>query len=53
MNVEQLYQHLKDAANYFGVGFHGFHLIDARLEGNQLVLTCDGLEVRINIEDKP
>ncbi|AUM59782.1 hypothetical protein [Pseudomonas phage PMBT14] len=49
MNAQELYERLKEAANYFGVGFHGFALIDARIEEGELVLRCNGQSIRFPI----
>lgn len=50
MNAQDLYEKLKEAARFFGVGFHGFALIDARIVGDQLVLTCNGEEIRFSLK---
>lgn len=49
MNAQELYERLKDAAKFFQVGFHGMDLIDARIEEDQLVLACNGQEIRFPI----
>ncbi len=47
MDADSLYQELKQAWDYLGVGFHGRHLVSVAIEGKQLVLTYEGKEARI------
>lgn len=49
MNSDDLYQKMKDAWDYLGVGFHGRELVSVRIEGIHLVLEYEGSEVRIKV----
>lgn len=49
MNADDLYQKMKVAWDYLGVGFHGRELVSVRIEGIHLVLEYNGDEVRIKV----
>lgn len=49
MNSDQLYEQMKDAWDYLGVGFHGKHLVTTWIEGKHLVLAYKGNQVRIEL----
>ena len=56
MNAQELYEELKDAANYFGVGFVGMKEINITLEGNRLRFSHSEREILIVVPkqgDKP
>lgn len=52
MNAQELYERIKEAANYFQVGFHGMDLIDAKIEEGWLVMRCNGQEIRFHLDDE-
>lgn len=50
MNSEELYERMKQAWDFLGVGFHGKHLVTVTIEGQFLVLTDpEGDAVRIKL----
>lgn len=42
MNANELYELLKQAADYFGVGFHGMDQIEVIIKDDRLVLNFRG-----------
>lgn len=49
MNADELYQEMKAAWDFLGVGFNGRHLVSVAISGSQLVLSYGGKEVRITL----
>lgn len=49
MNANELYELLKQAANYFGVGFHGMNQIAVCIREGSLVLSFGGNEIVTDI----
>lgn len=39
MNAQELYEEMKTAADYFGVGFHGFHMIQVEFEEGRVIFS--------------
>lgn len=42
MNAQELYEELKDAADWFGVGFHGMDKIKVEVVGGKIILSAGG-----------
>lgn len=51
MTVEDLYEELKAALNYLGVGFHGMREVQIILDGGKLRMTVEGRECAIEIPE--
>lgn len=49
MTAQDLYERLKKAADYFGVGFHGMSQINVCIRDGHLVLSCRGDEIVTDI----
>ena len=49
MTAQELYEHLKKAAFYFGVGFHGMSQINAFIRDGRLVLSFHDDEIVTDI----
>lgn len=49
MNSNELYEKMKEAWDFLGVGFHGKHLVTTWIEDKHLVLSYKGTQVRIKV----
>ncbi len=49
MNANELYELLKQTANYFGVGFHGMNQIEVSIKDDRLVMNFRGDTVIVDV----
>lgn len=42
MTAQDIYEAIKDALDYVGVGFHGMDKVNVTIDGNELYLVANG-----------
>ena len=50
MNAQELYEELKLAADWFGVGFHGMHLIEVEVSETGLTFLYAGNSLYLSMK---